>query len=161
MGRLLVHDDLRQNLPLGCNDTVRQDYFAGLLERLAADGRGRDRAGEFLREWNAYMRVPTRIALPAAPLRQKTPLSMTTRIRLAQRDGLFLESAPDPRAIRFKAVGREYNMAAQIAPALERLSGHESLAVGELCAGLGDPNLSVALVSALETLAGHGVILKE
>ena len=38
--RLLRHPELRQDLPLGGDTRVRQDYFARLLEVMARDGRG-------------------------------------------------------------------------------------------------------------------------
>lgn len=160
MPRLLEDDELRRNLPLGSSGTLRQDYFAGVLEKMASDGRGRDRANEFLREWNAYRRAHPSLALPLAPARQKAPLAAGTRIRLAQRDGLYLEPV-DAAAVRFRAVGRVYTVAAQLAPALQRLNGRDGLAVGELCAGLGDPRLGPTLVAALETMARDGVILKD
>jgi hypothetical protein len=159
--RLLRHADLRQNLPRGCSATVRQDYFASLLETLSADGRGRDRPGEFLREWNAYRRARPQVRLPFAPGAQKTPLGMATPVRLAQRDGLFIECEPGERTAKFQAAGRQYNVAPQIVPALERLSGRQSLMVRELCAGIGDQQVVAAVIATLDMLAGDGVILKD
>ena len=158
--RLLKHRDVRQNLPLGCSAMVRQDYFAGLLEAMASDGRGRDRPAEFLREWNAYRRARPRVALPLAPAAQKIPLGPASSVRLAQRDGLFIECEPGTRTARFQAAGRSYNVAPQVVPALERLSSRHSLMVRELCAGIGDQMVITALIATLEMLAGDGVILK-
>jgi hypothetical protein len=159
--RLLRHSDLRQYLPLGSDGTVRPDYFARLLQVIANDGRGRDLTGAFLREWDAYKRARPHVRLPFGPVEQKTPIGMATRVRLAQRDGIFTECEPGDRTARFKALGRQYNVAPQLAPALERLSAHDSVTVGELCQMAGDPKLTVALITVLETLSSDGVILKE
>ncbi len=159
--RLLKHADVRRNLPLGCSKTVRQDYFASLLELMSGDGRDRDRPGEFLHEWNAYRRAPPVVKLPLAPGAQKAPLGMATIVRLAQRDGLFLECEKGDRTAKFQAAGRTYNVAPQIVPALARLSGRHGLTVGELSAGISDPQVVANLIAALNMLAGDGVILKE
>ena len=158
--RLLGHAELRQYLPLGSDTRVRQDYFASLLQVMTGDGRGHDRPGEFLREWNAYMRAPPHVRLPFGPIEQKTPIGMATRIRLAQRDGLFMECEPGDRVARFRAQGRQYNVMPQFVPVLRRLSGRDGIAVGELCQGA-DPRLIAALIALLENLASDGVILKE
>jgi hypothetical protein len=145
-------------LPLDGDTRVRQDYFASLLQVMTGDGRGHDRPEEFLREWSAYMRAPPHVRLPFGPIEQKTAIGMATRIRLAQRDGLFIEYEPGDRTARFRAAGRQYNVLPQFVPALRRLSGHDSIPVGELCQGARQP---MAFIAVLETLAGDGVILKE
>ena len=159
--RLLGHAELRQYLPLSGDTRVRQDYFASLLQVISGDGHSHDRPGEFLREWNAYMRAPPRVRLPLGPIEQKTPIGAATRIRLAQRDGLFIEYEPGDRTARFRAAGRQYNVLPQFVPALRRLSAHGSIAVGDLCQGAHDHRLVAALIGVLETLASDGVILKE
>jgi hypothetical protein len=156
--RLLRHTELRQYLPLDGDTRVRQDYFASLLQVMTGDGRGHDRPEEFLREWSAYMRAPPHVRLPFGPIEQKTAIGMATRIRLAQRDGLFIEYEPGDRTARFRAAGRQYDVLPQFVPALRRLSGHDSIPVGELCQGARQP---MAFIAVLETLAGDGVILKE
>ena len=83
---------------------------------------------------------------------------MATRVRLAQRVGLFIEFEPGDRMARFRAAGRHYNVGLQFVSALRRLSGHDSIAVGELCQGARQP---MAFIAVLETLASDGVILKE
>ena len=159
--RLLQRADVRQNLPLGLNAAVRQDYFARLLRSMSADGQGRDLPGTFLREWNAYRRARPRVRFPSAPVAQKMPLDMATAIRLAQRDGLFIECEPGARTAKFQAAGRQYKVWPQVVPALERLSSRQSLTVQELSAGLRDPQAVAALMAALEAMANDGVILKE
>ena len=156
--RLLSHTELRQYLPLGDDTRVRQDYFASLLQVLTGDGHGHDRPEEFLREWNAYMRAAPHVRLPLGPIEQKAPIGMATRIRLAQRDGLFIEYEPGDQTARFRAAGRQYNVMPQFGPALRRLSGHDSIAVGELCQGI---RQAMAFIAVLETLASDGIILKE
>ncbi len=159
--RLLKNADVRQNLPLGLNAAVREDYFARLLKSMLVEGRGRDLPGKFLREWNAHRRARPVIRLSSMLAAQKMPLGMTTPVRLAQRDGLLIDWEPGERTARFKAVGKQYDVWPQIVPALERLSSRRSLTVRELCAGIGDQQVMAALVSALEVMAGDGVILKE
>jgi hypothetical protein len=107
------------------------------------------------------MRAPPHVRLPFGPIEQKTAIGMATRIRLAQRDGLFIEYEPGDRTARFRAAGRQYNVGPQFVSALGRLSGHDSIAVGELCQGAHDHRQITALIAVLETLAGDGVILKE
>ena len=159
--RLLRHPELRQDLPLCATPKQAQDYFARLLEVMARDGEGGGLPGEFLREWNAYRHARQKIRLPAAPAEQGTPLTMATRVRLSQRNRLFIEFKPGDRTARFQAIGGEYNIAPNIIPALERLSGHDSLTVSELCQGITDPQVAKDVLSALEIMAGAGVILKE
>jgi hypothetical protein len=86
---------------------------------------------------------------------------MTTRVRLAQRVGLFIEWQPGDRMARFHAVGGEYDVSPHIVPALQRLSGDRSLTVRELCQGIENSHVVKDIFSALEILAGAGVILKE
>jgi ribosomal protein L16 Arg81 hydroxylase len=155
--RLLQHEEVRRDLPLG---GVNEDYFANLLAVMAKDGVGHNLPGEFLREWNAFRRVPPRLKLPLAAEAQKTPLALETPVRLAQRTGLFIEFRPSDRTAKFHAVGGQYDVAPQIIPALEKLSGQESRTVAELCAGLAPP-LIKDVIAALEVLASVGVILKE
>ncbi|HVZ28372.1 MAG TPA: cupin domain-containing protein [Rhizomicrobium sp.] len=157
--RLLRHPELRKDLPLGGDLARGRDYFANLLSLMAREDQ--DLANEFLREWNAFRRAPARIRLPIAPAEQGAPLSMTTRVRLAQRVGLFIEFQPDRRAAKFHAVGGRYDVAPHIVPALERLSGHESKTVGELCQGIENPQIIKDILNALDIMAGAGVILKE
>jgi ribosomal protein L16 Arg81 hydroxylase len=159
--RLLKNADVRQNLPLGLNAAVREDYFARLLKSMLADGRGRDLPGKFLREWNAYRRARPMVRLPAMPQVQKMPLELATPVRLAQRDGLLIEWEPGERSAKVQAGGRQYDIWAPILPALEKLSSRKSLTVRELCAGISDPQKIVEVVKVLELLAGDGVILKE
>jgi hypothetical protein len=82
-------------------------------------------------------------------------------VRLAQRVGLFIEFQPGDRIARFHAVGGQYDVSPHIVPALERLSGHDSLTVQDLCQGIENPQIIKDIFSALEILAGAGVILKE
>ena len=157
--RLLRHPELRQDLPLG--GSHGRDYFARLLDVMARDGEGQSLPDEFLREWSAFRRARTRVRLPHAPAEQAVPLEMATRVRLAQRTRLFIEFKPGDRTAKFHAVGGQYDVAPHIVPALERLSGHESLTVRELCHGIDNQQVIKDVFNALEILAGAGVILKE
>ena len=159
--RLLRQPELRQDLPLGVTQAQARDYFARLLAVMARDGQEGSSPGEFLREWNAYRSARARVRLPVAPAEQGAKLEMGTRVRLAQRVGLFIEFKPGDRTARFHAVGGEYNIAPHIIPALERLSGRESLTVGEICQGIDNPQTIKDIFNALEIMAGAGVILKE
>ena len=159
--KLLCHPEFRRYLPLGGASQVRQDYFASLMQAIINDGRGHDRPEEFLREWIAYKRASPHMRLPLAPIDQKTPIGMATRIRLAQRDGLFIEYQPGDRTARFRVAGRQYNIQPQFVTALKRLSGHNGIAVSELCQGTPDPGHIKALIGVLETLANDGIVLKE
>ena len=157
--RLLRHPELRQDLPLGGGASRGRDYFSRLLEVIARDGAGLP--DEFLREWNAYRQARPRLRLPVAPAEQGAPLEMATRVRLAQRVGLFMEFTPGDRTARFHAAGGPYNVAPHIIPALERLSGRESRTVRELCQGIDNPQAITDIFSALEIMASAGVITKE
>ncbi|HZQ41080.1 MAG TPA: cupin domain-containing protein [Rhizomicrobium sp.] len=159
--QLLSHPEMRRYLPLSGDKGTRQDYFAGILQAIARDGQGRDRAEEFLREWNAYRRAPPHLRLPLAPIEQKAPIGMATRLRLAQRDGLFIEHQPGERTARFRVAGRQYNVLPQFVPALKRLTGHDSVAVTDMCLGTLDPAHIKALIGLLEALASDGILLKE
>ena len=157
--RLLQHPELRKDLPIGGG--AGREYFAQLLQLMARDGQGPSLPDEFLREWNAFRRARARIRLPVAPAEQALPLSMTTRVRLAQRVGLFIEFQPGDRVAKFHAVGGQYDVAPHVVPALERLSGKESRSVEELCGGISDPRVINDVFAALEVMASVGVILKE
>jgi Cupin superfamily protein len=159
--RLLRHPELRQDLPLGGGASQGRAYFARLLEVMARDGQGPSLPDEFLREWNAYRQARPRVRLPLAPAEQAAPLEMATRVRLAQRIGLFIELEPGGRMAKFHAVGGQYEVAPHIIPALEQLSGRESRAVRELCHGIDNPQVIKDIFNALEIMAGAGVILKE
>ena len=157
MLRLVGEADVRAVLPLSAG-AVRPDYMAGLLNLITRDCR-RGLSDLFLSEWNAYRRARRGLGLPHAPLAQKTKLGLATRVRLAERDALFIEC--EAGAARFQAAGKCFSTASQLAPALGRLSGHQSLSVGELCSGMADKAVIDALVATLEGLAADGVIVKE
>ena len=158
--KLWSHPEIRQNLPHGCDSSGRRDYFAGLLQVMER-GLDRDRVGEFLREWNAFRRTSPRVRLPQAPMEQKMPFSMATRIRLAAREGLCVACESGARIARLQAGGVTYNIPPALIPAFERLSGRASIPLAELCAGIGDQHLVGLLVTTLDQLAASGVILKE
>lgn len=158
--RLLNHPELRQDLPLNLDGAKGEAWFARLLDVMSRDGAGRNIAGEFLREWDAYRRVQPPLRLPHAPAEQAAALTPGTRVRLAQREALFIEYRPGDRTAKFHAVGGQYDAAPQIIPALERLSGQKSISVRDLCSGL-DERVVKDVVAALEVMAGAGVILKE
>ena len=157
--RLWRHPEIRQNLPRGCDAAGRRDYFAGLLNFMERD-LDRDRVGEFQREWLAFRRTRPCVRLPLAPMEQKMPLTMASRLRLALRDGLNVENLPEERLARIHAGGSSYNIPPALIPAFTRLSGHASIPLKDISAGT-DPQLLGILVSTLEALAVAGVLLKE
>ena len=159
--RLLRHAELRQDMPLNLSPAEGEAYFARLLDLIAKDGKGQNLPGEFLREWDAFRPVRPRLRLPHAVAEQKTPLDMATRVRLAQRDALFIEYKPGDRMAKFQAIGGQYDASPGVVPALQRLSGHRSLTVQELCQGISDPQVLKDVIAALEVLASVGVIFKE
>lgn len=156
--KLRRHPDIRQNLPQGAG--ARRDYFAKLLAVMEGD-RNRDRTSEFLRERKANRRVRPRVRLPLAPIAQKAPITPATRFRLAISQALFVEYETGDRMARFKAGDTNYSVPPALIPAIERLSGSESLSLPELGAGLQDQQLVGMLTSLLEVLASAGIILKE
>ena len=159
--RLLRHADVRQDLPLTLGPEAGEAWFSRLVELMAKDGKGGNLPGTFLREWDAFRPVRPRLRLPHAVAEQQAKLDMTTRVRLAQRDALFIEYKPGDRTAKFHAVGGQYDASPQVVPALARLSGHKSLTVQELCQGIQDPRVIQDVIAALEVLAGVGVIFKE
>jgi hypothetical protein len=121
-----------------------------------------DPLGEFLRERQAGMRTRPRLRLPQAPVEQVTPLgSLTTRIRLAVSDSLYIEHAPGEEMAKFFAAGTYWFIRPEFIAAFQRLSGHESVAFQDLAAMIQNKQLVGTLVSALDTLAMAGVIFKE
>ena len=148
-------------MPLNLSPAEGEAYFARLLDLIAKDGKGQNLPGEFLREWDAFRPVRPRLRLPHAVAEQKTPLDMATRVRLAQRDALFIEYKPGDRMAKFQAIGGQYDASPGVVPALQRLSGHRSLTIQELCQGISDPQVLKDVIAALEVLASVGVIFKE
>ena len=154
------HPEIRQNLPQDADAAARRAYFAGLLGLMESD-RDHDWVGEFLRQRNANRRMRPRVRLPFAPIEQQEPLAMTTRIRLAYSQALFIEFEAGDRVAKFKAGDTNYSFPPGLIPAFERLSGSRGVSLGDLCAGIYDQQLIGTLTGLLDVLANTGVILKE
>jgi hypothetical protein len=121
-----------------------------------------DPLGDFLREKKALRRPRPRIRLPAAPVEQLKPLgAMTTRIRLATQDSLFIEQAPGEAMAKFFAAGAWWFIRPEFIAAFQRLSGHDSVPFRDLAVLIADKQLVGMLVGALDTLANAGVVFKE
>jgi ribosomal protein L16 Arg81 hydroxylase len=159
MRGLRQHPEVRQNVPLRADAAARKHYLAQMLKLIQASAGG-DLLGDFLREQKSERRPRPRIRLPMAPIEQLKPLgSMTTRIRLAVQDSLYIEPG-DPMA-RFFAAGVYWFIRPEFIAAFQRLSGHESVPFQDLAAMIADKKLVGMLVSALDTLAAAGVVFKE
>ena len=151
---------VRQTLAMG-DAATRKAYMAQMTKFLETAAQG-DPLGDFLRERAAGRRVRSRVRLPLAPIEQQTPLgSLTTRIRLATTDSLYIEQPVGEPMARFWAAGTYWFIRPEFIPAFQRLSGRESVAFQDLCAGFSDTQLIGMLVSALDTLATAGVVFKE
>ncbi len=157
---LRAHPQVRQ--PVGLDDEAARKAYVrqmmGLLESAAAG----DPLGDYLRESKAMRRPRPRIRLPAAPLEQLKPLgAMTTRLRLASQDSLFVEHAPGEEMAKFFAGGVYWFIRPEFIAAFQRLSAHDSVPFHDLAALIADKKLVGMLVAALDTLANAGVIFKE
>lgn len=159
MRGLRQHPQVRQNVPLGADAAARKAYLAQMLNLIQSSAGG-DLLGDFMREMKSERRPRPRIRLPMAPIEQLKPLgSVTTRIRLAVQDSLYIEPG-DPMA-RFFAAGVYWFIRPEFIAAFQRLSGHESVSFLDLAAVIADQKLVGMLVSALDTLAAAGVVFKE
>ena len=157
---LRAHPEIRQALAMGVSAS-RKAYVCQALKFLESSAEA-DPMGDFLREKGALRRPHPHIRLPAAPLEQLKPLgAMTTRLRLATQDSLFIEHPPGEPMAKFFAAGTYWFIRPEFVAAFQRLSGQDSVAFQDLAALIADKQLLGMLVSALDTLAGVGVLFKE
>jgi ribosomal protein L16 Arg81 hydroxylase len=161
MRTLRSHPEARISLANMGDAAARKNFVAQLVKYIEASGQ-RDPLGDFLGLQNAGRRTRARVRLPMAPIEQQKPLgSLSTRIRLAAQDSLFIEQHPGEPMAKFFTAGTYWFIRPEFIAAFQRLSGHESVPFQDLAATIADKQLVGMLVSALDTLATAGIVFKE
>jgi Cupin superfamily protein len=158
--KTLRHPQIRMNLPHESDVAAQRQYLATVSNLLLAGLEG-DRVGDFLREQRATRRIPPRVRLPVAPMEQAQPLKMTTHIRLAISHCVFVDRENAGPLVQFHSGGHSWSARRELIPAFEMLKGHTSVSLQDMCSRIHDARLINTLMSALEQLAGAGVIFKE
>jgi ribosomal protein L16 Arg81 hydroxylase len=161
MRKLRRHPEARMSLVNMTDPEARRDYVAQMIKFVEAAGVD-DPLGEFLGAQKAVRRPRPRVRLPVAPIEQGRPLgSLSTRIRLAVQDSIFIEqNAGEPMA-KFFAAGTYWFIRPEFITAFQRLSGHDSVPLQELARLVTDQRLVGMLVTALDTMANAGLLFKE
>jgi ribosomal protein L16 Arg81 hydroxylase len=161
MRTLRRHPEVRISLANMDDAAARKNFVAQMTKFIEAAGQG-DPLGDFLGLQKAGRRPRARIRLPTAPVEQQKPLgSLSTRIRLAGQDSLFIEQDPGAPMAKFFAAGTYWFIRPEFIAAFRRLSGRESVAFQDLAMTIADRQLVGMLVAALDTLATAGIVFKE
>jgi ribosomal protein L16 Arg81 hydroxylase len=151
--------DVRANVPIALSATERGEYLVK-LRQLILD-RWNDKAlNDFTAEWEAALRVPSKIHLPEAPSDCLIPIDESANIRLAVNRHLNLSEAEDG-LVAFHANGISWHCPASIGPALVVLDAKTAMSVAALCAKLPGADARGKLISFLTALAMGGVIWVE
>jgi ribosomal protein L16 Arg81 hydroxylase len=161
MRTLRRHPEARVSLTQMEDAAARKKFVARMVKFIEASGNG-DPLGDFLGNQKAGRRTRPHIRLPAAPVVQQKPLgSLSTRIRLALQDSLYIERDPGEPMAKFFAAGTYWFIRPEFIGAFQRLSGRESVPFQELAAMIAERPLVGMLASALDTLATAGILFKE
>ena len=154
MSRLRAAPELRASL--SAHDTAAQAATADAISGLMLQALGQSPLSEFLREWEANIRPSPHIRLPEAAYEQFSPITETSRIRLASLHKLFFFSQSED--FSFAAAGRIWTVPKVLQPALAQLHNSREIAVSELAAAL-PPSAKADLLKSLGVLAQAGVVL--
>ena len=161
MRTLRRHAEARIDITRMEEPAMRRTFLAEMT-RLIAQSSESDPLGDFLGNQKAGRRTRPRIRLPLAPMEQSKPLgSLTTRIRLATQNSLYIEQDQGAPMAKFFAAGTYWFIRPEFIAAFQRLSGRESVPFQELAALITDKQLVGMLVAALDTLATSGIVFKE
>jgi ribosomal protein L16 Arg81 hydroxylase len=158
--KMLRQPEIRKNIPVDSDPSGQLEYLRGVLKLIGDEFNERE-IDVFLREKKKSRRPHTRVRLPVSPVEHQQAWSMTTHVRLATAYGIIVDQEGDGRLAEFTAGGNSWSARRELIPAFERLSGHTSVSVKALCAGITDMEVLNSLMSALDQLAISGVILKE
>jgi len=154
------HPEARASLTGLKDPEARKAYAAKLVDFLAASTQG-DPLEQFLRAQHGVRRPRPRIRLPQGPVEQNAPLTPASAIRLANQRALFIEREAGEPLAKFFAAGSYWYIRPEFVAAFQRLSGDQSVGLQELAATLSDKSLVPMLHSAIEALAGAGILFKE
>jgi ribosomal protein L16 Arg81 hydroxylase len=154
------HPEARTSLTRLKDPQARKAYAAKLAEFLTRSAQD-DPLDQFLRTQHGVRRPRPRIRLPQGPVEQNAPLTPESRIRLANQSALFIERDAGEPLVKFFAGGSYWYIRPEFVAAFQRLSGSEGVALAELAATLSDRSLVPMLHSAIEALAGAGLVFKE
>ena len=161
MRTLRRHAQARASLTNMDQAATRKNFVAEMTRLVEAAGRG-DPLGDFLRAQKSIRRPRPRIRLPMGPVEQQKKLgSLSTRVRLAVHDSLFIEQDAGEPMAKFFAGGTWWFIRPEFIAAFARLSGRESVAIADLAALIADKQLIGMLVAALDALAAAGLVFKE
>ena len=160
MRTLRRHVQARASLTNMDEAAARKNFVADMTRLVEAAGQG-DPLGDFLRAQKSIRRPRPRIRLPMGPVDQQKMGSLSTRVRLAVHDSLFIEQAPGEPMAKFFAGNSWWFIRPEFMDAFARLSGRQSVAVEELAALVADKQLTGMLVAALDAMAAAGLIFKE
>jgi ribosomal protein L16 Arg81 hydroxylase len=160
MRTLRQHPETRASLTRLTDPQARKAYAAKLASFLTASAQG-DPLDQFLRAQQAVRRPRPRIRLPHAPLEQNAPLAPQTAIRLANQAALFIEHDAGEPLAKFFAGGTYWYIRPEFIGAFQRMAGAQSVGLQELAATIADRKLVPMLHSAIDALAGAGILFKE
>lgn len=154
------HPEARKSLTGLKDPEARKAYAAKLVDFLAASTQG-DPLEQFLRSQHGVRRPRPHIRLPQGPVEQHAPLKPESTIRLANQSALFIEREAGEPLAKFFAAGNYWYIRPEFVAAFQRLSGTQGARLQELAATIPDKRLVPMLESAIDALAGAGLLFKE
>jgi hypothetical protein len=160
MRGLRRHPETRASLTRLDTPEARKAYAAKVAGFLSASVQG-DPLGQYLRAQRGARRPGPRIRLPQGPVEQHAPLGAGSTIRLANHTALMIEHEAGEPLAKFLAAGTYWYIRPEFIAAFQLLSGSQGTRVQELAATLSDKGLVPMLYSAIDALAGAGVLFKE
>ncbi len=155
--RLKSFPEVRMNVPHLAADTDRKEYVSKLRQRLN-EVWDDDALETFIAEWESNIPLPPRIGLPFAPVKNRSTITLETRVRLASSRRLAFSGAAADGTTSFVAGGIRGECSTELVPALAELRGTASCSVEELCSHLPDQGSTPQLIILLTALVMRGVL---
>jgi hypothetical protein len=148
------------NVPHLAGAAAREQY-ASRVRELVSRSLTDDAVARFLDDWESRVALRPRVRLPLAPIEQRAPVTLETRVRLATHRRLWFDRPAGGDAVVFHANDVRWECAPDLVPALQLLSGDTGVLVRDLCASLPDEGAAPRLLTLLTALAMVGAVWTE
>ena len=154
------HAEVRMNIPHSASNIDRKQYVQ-TLRKLLIEAWDDSALERFVAEWEAQIPVRPRINLPFAPIENRAPITMETKVRLASSRRVGFSGTPTNGMVPYIASGISGECSVDLVPALSLLSGTSSHSVGELSTQLSDQSLTSKLLILITALVMRGALQTE
>jgi len=155
--KLTSAETVRKNVPYFDSMDSRGEYISSIRRMVDECLAREDVIEQFWDQWTGSIPVRSNVCLPQAPIEYSAPVSLDSRVRLANARGVVIEDSSGAEA-HFSIGGVRGSCPRDILPALRRLRGADSFTVRELAVGLHGPMGETRLLIVLTALSMKGAI---